>query len=182
MEVVNKLAVENLIFIDESGTNLSFCRGYARAIGGDRVKYACPYPRGNKYTMIGAVSVSAVEAALYGEWATNGEIFLEFVKRLLVPQLSPGKVVIVDNVNFHKVVGVKEAIEEAGARLFFLPPYSPDLSPIELMWSKIKSILKKISPRTKFQFKRAIRTAFAEVAEQDLSSWFKHCGYNISTN
>lgn len=183
MGVVSKLAVEDLIFIDESGANLSFCRGYARAIGGDRVKYACPYPRGNKYTMIGAISVSAVEAALYGEWATNGEIFLDFVRKLLVPQLSYGKVVIVDNVNFHKVAGVKEAIEETGARLFFLPPYSPDLSPIELMWSKIKSILKKISPRTRVQFKKAVSMAFVGVSGKDLASWFKHCGYNnISTN
>jgi Transposase and inactivated derivatives len=172
-----------LIFIDESGANLSFCRGYARAIGGDRVKYACPYPRGNKYTMIGAISVVAVEAALYGEWSANGEIFLEFVKRQLVPRLSNRKVVIVDNVSFHKVVGVKEAIEATGAHLFYLPPYSPDLSPIELMWSKVKSVLKKISPRTKPQFKKAIREAFAEIAGKDLVSWFKHCGYNnISIN
>lgn len=78
-------------------------------IGGDRVKYACPYPRGNKYTMIGAISVVAVEAALYGEWSANGEIFLEFVKRQLVPRLSNIKVVIEDNVSFHKVAGVKEA-------------------------------------------------------------------------
>ena len=76
-----------MIFIDESGANLSFCRGYARAIGGNRIKYACPYPRGNKFTMIGAISVVAVEAALYGEWSADGEIFLEFVKKQLVPQL-----------------------------------------------------------------------------------------------
>ena len=177
MGMVSKLSVENLIFIDESGANLSFCRSYARAMGGDRVKYACPYPRGNKYTMIGAISVSSVEAALYGEWSADSEIFLEFVKRQLVPELSYGKVVIVDNVSFHKVAEVKEVIETTGAKLFFLPPYSPDLSPIELMWSKIKSILKKISPRTKFQFKKAVHTAFAEVAEKDLASWFSHCGY-----
>ena len=133
--------------------------------------------------MIGAISIAAVEAALYGEWSADGEIFLEFVKRQLVPQLCNGKVVIVDNVSFHKVVGVKEAIEETGAQLFYLPPYSPDLSPIELMWSKIKSVLKKISPRTKTQFKKAIRIAFAEIAGKDLISWFKHCGYNnISIN
>jgi transposase len=133
--------------------------------------------------MIGAISVVAIEAALYGEWSADGEIFLEFVKKRLVPQLSSGKVVIVDNVSFHKIVGVKEAIEEAGAHLFYLPPYSPDLSPIELMWSKIKSILKKISPRTKPQFRRAIREAFVEISKNDLVSWFKHCGYNyISIN
>lgn len=171
-----------MIFIDESGANLSFCREYARAIGGERIKCACPYPRSNKYTMIGAISTSGVEAALYGGWSANGEIFLEFIKTKLVPRLSKGKIVIVDNVSFHKVVGVKEAIEETGASLFFLPPYSPDLSPIENMWSKIKSVLKKLAPRTSSQFKKAIRVAFEAVAEHDLISWFKHCGYNLSTN
>jgi len=174
--------IEDLIFIDESGANLSFCRGYARAIGGARVKCACPYPRGNKYTMISAISTTAIEAALYGEWSADGEIFLEFVKVQLVPYLSNGKIVILDNVRFHKIAGVKETIEETGAKLLFLPPYSPDLSPIELMWSKIKSILKRIAPRTKAQFKKAIRKAFEGVTKKDLVSWFKHCGYNISTN
>jgi transposase len=183
LEAAQKLNIEDLIFIDESGANLSFCRGYARAIGGKRVKYACPYPRGNKYTMISAISVASIKAALYGEWSADGEIFLEFVKKQLVPQLNIGNVVIVDNVSFHKVAGVKEVIEETGAHLFFLPPYSPDLSPIEMMWSKIKSFLRKISPRTKDQFKKAIRMAFEGIVASDLVSWFKHCGYNkISTN
>jgi len=145
-------------------------------------KYACPYIRGSKYTVIGAVSTAGAEAALYGEWSTDGEIFLSFVKKQLVPRLSSSKVVIMDNVSFHKVVGVREAIEETGAILVFLPPYSPDLSPIENMWSKIKSILRKFAPRTKAQFRRVIRIAFKAVAEQDLISWFKHCGYSISTN
>jgi transposase len=171
-----------LIFIDESGANLSFSREYARAFGGERIKCACPYPRGNKYTMIGAISTGGVEAAVYGEWSADGEIFLAFVKEQLVPHLSEGKVVIIDNVSFHKVVGVKEAIEETGASLFFLPPYSPDLSPIELMWSKIKSVLKKFAPRTKAQFKKVIRIAFKSVIKQDMISWFKHCGYSMPTN
>jgi len=174
--------MDDLIFIDESGANLSMCRSYARAIGGERIKYACPYSKGNKHSIIGAVSTSGVEAALYGEWSTDGNIFLNFVKRLLVPRLGRGKIVIMDNVSFHKVVGVKEAIEGAGAMLIYLPPYSPDLSPIENMWSKVKSLLRKFSPRTRSQFKRAIRIAFESVSKKDLVSWFKHCGYNISTN
>lgn len=174
--------MDDLIFIDESGANLSFCRKYARAIGGERIKYACPYSRGDKHSIIGAVSTSGVEAALYGEWSTDGGIFLDFVKRLLVPRLSSGKIVIMDNVSFHKVSGVKEAIEEAGAFLVFLPPYSPDLSPIENMWSKIKSSLRRLSPRTRQQFKKAIRIAFESVSKKDLVSWFKHCGYKMPTN
>jgi transposase len=132
--------------------------------------------------MIGAISTAGVEAAVYGEWSADGEIFLAFVKEQLVPRLTKGKIVIVDNVSFHKVVGVKEAIEETGAILFFLPPYSPDLSPIENMWSKIKSVLRKFAPRTRSQFKKVIRIAFEAVAEQDLISWFKHCGYYMPSN
>lgn len=91
-------------------------------------------------------------------------------------------VVIMDNVSFHKIIGVKEAIEAAGAQLVFLPPYSPDLSPIENMWSKIKSVIKKFAPRTKQQFRKVIRNAFNAVEQQDLISWFRHCGYILSTN
>jgi len=123
-----------------------------------------------------------VEAALYGEWSTNGEIFLEFVKNQLVPRLGNGKIVIMDNVSFHKIIGVKEAIEATGAQLFFLPPYSPDLSPIENMWSKIKAVLRKFAPRSRLQFKKAIRIAFESVSKKDLVGWFKHCGYNASIN
>ena len=151
-------------------------------MGGIRIKYSCPYSRGNKHSIISAVSSSGVEAALYGEWSTDGSIFLDFIKRQLVPRLNKGKIVIMDNVGFHKVVGVREAIEESGARLLFLPPYSPDLSPIENMWSKIKSSLKKLAPRTRSQFRKAIRIAFEGISRKDLVAWFKHCGYNISVN
>jgi transposase len=104
------------------------------------------------------------------------------VNKQLVPRLNKGKVVIMDNVSFHKVIGVKEAIEATGAQLIFLPPYSPDLSPIENMWSKIKAVLRKYAPRTKSQFRKVIRNAFIAIEQQDLISWFRHCGYILSTN
>lgn len=151
-------------------------------MGGERIKYPCPYRKGNKYSVIVAVSVTGVEAAVYGEWATDGEIFLEFVNKQLVPRLDKDKVVIMDNVSFHKVIGVKEAIEATGAQLVFLPPYSPDLSPIENMWSKIKYVIKKFAPRTRSQFRKVIRNAFRAVEQQDLISWFRHCGYTLSIN
>jgi len=169
-----------LIFLDESGANLSFCRDYARILGGERIKMPKPHARGNYYSLIGAIGLDAVKAALYGKWATNGVTFLTFIRECLVPTLETGDIVLMDNVSFHKSVGVKEAIESVGATLVLLPPYSPDFSPIENMWSKIKSILRKLAPRTEKQFKKAVSVAFSSITKKDLAGWFKHCGYSVT--
>jgi transposase len=136
-----------------------------------------PYVRGCSLTMIGAISIGQVEAAMYGEWSANGEIFLNFLERLLCPNLHSGHAVIMDNVKFHQVKGVKELIESKGARLIYLPPYSPELNPIEEMWSKIKTILRKISARTIRAFGKSIKVAFESVCGNDLDGWFRHSGY-----
>ena len=166
-----------LIFLDESGAHLGFARDYARIIGGKRIKSAVPYARGHAYSMISAIGLDEVRASLYGEWAVNGEIFTVFIVSCLVPMLKKGDIVIMDNVSFHKVKGALAAIEAAGAKVKFLPPYSPDFSPIENMWSKIKAILRKLSPRTDKEFKKSISEAFKAVMESDLQGWFQHCGY-----
>ena len=166
-----------LIFLDESGANLSLCREYARIRGGDRIKMPRPHARGNYYSLISAIGLDEIKAAIYGKWATNGMIFLIFILDNLVPSLSPGDIVIMDNVNFHKSVEVEKAIVSAGATLKFLPPYSPDFSPIENMWSKIKNILRKLAPRTEKQFRKAVTIAFQSVSKSDLKGWFQHCGY-----
>ena len=131
--------------------------------------------------MIGAISSLYVHAALYGEWAANGEIFTVFIEKELVPTLESKHIVIMDNVSFHKVKAIVPLIEATGATVIYLPPYSPDFNPIEQMWSKIKSVLKKLKPRTKVEFKRAIKLAFESVKTSDLLGWFTHCGYYSST-
>ena len=171
----------HLIFLDESGANLSLCRDYARILGGQRIKLPKPHARGNYFSIIGAIGLSEIKAALYGQWATNGEIFLAFIRDYLVPNLRSGDIVLMDNVNFHKSEAIQACIESVGATLWFLPPYSPDFSPIENMWSKIKSILRKLAPRTKRQFKKALATAFESITQSDLVGWFKHCGYKVTT-
>jgi transposase len=178
-EEVLPLNPNDLIFIDESGANLSMSSQYGRAEGGTRVKMPVPFDRGNTFSMIGAISTQKVEAAVYGEWATDSTIFLGFIETLLVPQLRPSHIVIMDNVKFHLQKAVKEAIEATGANVLFLPAYSPDLSPIEPMWSKIKSILRKLAPRTVKEFKKAVRFAFKQINKNDLINWYKHCGYFI---
>jgi transposase len=150
---------------------------YGRGYGGERVIESVPFNRGNRLTMIGAISFEKVEAAQYGEWAANGEIFLNFITRCLCPVLRSRHVVVMDNVAFHQVRGIKEAIESTGARLVYLPPYSPDLNPIEQMWGKIKNCLRKESARTLNKFAAAIKIAFTSIRSIDLTNWYKHCGY-----
>jgi transposase len=137
----------------------------------------CPYFRGSHYSIISAISITEVTAAFYTEGSVNGEIFLHFLENYLAPQLKAEQIIILDNVSFHKVKGVKEMIEGAGAHIIYLPPYSPDLSPIEHMWSKIKSTLRKVAARCEEKFKVAMQTAFLDVQESDLKGWFSNCGY-----
>ncbi len=167
-----------LIFIDESGANLRMESAYARTEGGQRIKMPVPCDRGPQISMIGAISTKKIEAALYGEWATNGEIFLTFIEKELSPKLKKKHIVIMDNVKFHLQAAVASAIEATGAKVIFLPPYSPDFSPIENMWSKIKNTLRKLAPRTLKEFQKSIQIAFKQVSENDLVGWFKHCGYS----
>src|SRR5689334_12880670 len=150
---------KNLIFIDESGANLRMSSPYARAEGGERIKMPIPFEHGPQFSMIGAISVNKVEAALYGEWATNGDIFHAFIKNNLLSQLKPKHTVIMDNVKFHLQARIRETIESTGAKVIFLPPYSPDLNPIENMWSKVKNTLRRLAPRTTRSFKKSIKVA-----------------------
>lgn len=155
-------------------------RTYGRSQKGERLVYGCPYPRGNKYSIIGAVSISEITAALYTESSVDGEIFLNFIENYLAPKLKTEQLVILDNVSFHKVKGVKEIIESVGAKVIYLPPYSPDLSPIEHMWSKIKAYLRKSAARCHDTFKAAMKTAFTAVQPSDLKGWYSNCGYKGS--
>lgn len=150
---------------------------YGRGYMGERIMQAVPFNRGNKLTMISAISFEKVEAALYGEWAADGRIFLTFIEKCLCPVLRKDHVVVMDNVAFHKVSGIKEAIESVGAKLIYLPPYSPDLSPIEPMWGKIKNCLRKEAAHTLKKFALAISRAFSSIESTDLANWYQHCGY-----
>lgn len=150
---------------------------YGRAYGKNRALMMAPYQHGNQMTMIGAISIKKIEAAMYGQWAANGEIFLTFIEKCLCPVLRPEHVVVMDNVGFHKTQGVEELIKSAGAKLIYLPPYSSELNPIEEMWSKIKGILRKLSARTIETFQKSIKVAYESVNQSDLMGWFRHAGY-----
>jgi len=178
---MGKQDAERFIFIDESGVHLGMHRAYGRIEGGQRIKWAVPYPRKKRYSVISAIGLDEIKTSLYGDWSTDGAIFLTFIRDCLCPKLVRGDTVLMDNVAFHKSKQVRTLIEKTGAHLLFLPPYSPDFSPIEMMWSKIKSVLKKQMPRTEREFRKSIKKAFLEVTQNDLFAWFKHCGYKVST-
>lgn len=168
-----------LIFLDESGANLSLCREYARSFDGERIKHGCPHPRGNKFNILSAIDLSGVKASMYGKWSVDGDIFLTFIEKQLCPKLKQGDIVVLDNINFHYMEKVKIAIESKDAKLIYLPAYSPDFSPIENMWSKVKAILRKYAPRIERQFNKAIKIAFKSISNSDIAGWFKHCGYRV---
>lgn len=167
----------NIIVLDESGSNLSQTSDYARAEGGQRAKAPKPHCPGEKYSIIGAISINTIISMMYIDCAINGEIFLSFIEKTLVPKLRRGQYVVMDNINFHKQEMVRVAIEKVGAKVVFLPPYSPDLSPIEKMWSKIKDILKRNKPRTKAGFHNALFDAINAISGEDLEAWYEDCGY-----
>jgi len=157
------LPAKDLIFIDESGAHLQMTPRYGRAYGQSRAVASAPYQHGNHITMISAISLDGIEAALYGEWAADGDVFSTFIEKCLCPKLQPRHHVIMDNVSFHKSEKVTALIQAHGAKVIFLPPYSPELNPIEEMWSKIKILLRKHSARNIHAFKKAIKIAYKSI-------------------
>jgi transposase len=153
---------------------------YARAEGGKRAKMPKPFNVGEKFSIIGAIAINGIVAMMYITSAVNTLIFKTFISQFLAPKLNRGQFVIFDNVNFHKSQEIIDIIEKTGAKVVFLPPYSPDLSPIEKMWSKIKEILKRKKPRSKSEFHEALLVAITSVNDEDFEEWYDACGYSLS--
>jgi len=166
-------------FIDEAGSNLAMTRLYGRAQRGERVFDSVPQNYGENITMLACLAASGVSAPMTVEGAVDGAVFLEYVKQVLAPTLSPGDVVVMDNLGAHKVKGVREAVEAKGAQLIYLPPYSPDLNPIEKCWSKIKTYLRAAKARTRQALEQALKEALLLVTEEDARGWFASCGYPV---
>ena len=130
--------------------------------------------------MISAIRSDGVAAAMVTEGATDALVFRGFVEHFLVPVLQPGQIVVMDNLSSHKVKGIREAIEAVGAELWYLPPYSPDLNPIEPMWSKVKAVLRSLARRTTTTLYRAIGQALTCVEATECLNYFRHCGYTAT--
>jgi len=167
----------SLVFVDESGANLQMTRRYGRCPSDQRLIGHIPQGHYRTATLIAGIRCSGPSAPWVFEGAMDGEMFLAWVRAGLVPTLRKGETVIVDNLATHKVCGVREAIEAAGVRLEYLPPYSPDFNPIEKLWSKVKHILRSADPRTWPQLLKATKAAFEAVSSQDCRGFFLSAGY-----
>lgn len=171
--------VQDLVVIDESYATTQFTRLRGRALRGRRV--VCPVPHGHwkLLTVIAAMTLQGVQAAMTIDAATDGDVFEAFVTRVLVPTLRPGQVVVMDNLASHKLDRVVAAITGAGCRVEFLPPYSPDFSPIEPMWSKVKGHLRSTAARTVPALEQAVADALNTITPFDCRGYFEHCGYPL---
>lgn len=152
-------------------------RQYARAAPGERVFDELPSDHKGNLSTIGAIGLTGLRAGLSVPGAIDGETMVFFVEEILAPTLKRGEVVFFDNCPIHKADEITEAIEARGALALFLPTYSPDFNPIENCWSKVKSILRSLKPRTVEELLDALVEAFSSITKQDILGWFRHCGY-----
>ena len=172
-----ELPVDKLVFLDESGVNIDMVRRYGRAKNKNRVNDYAPVNTPKKTTLVSSLRLDGTQAYEFFQGSLNGKNFLSYVKNTLIPTLKKGDIVVMDNLSCHKVKGVKEAIEEAGASVLYLPPYSPDFNPIEMMWSKIKALLRNWKTDTPELLHSVIPDAFSSVSVSDISGWFTASGY-----
>jgi len=173
------IAPDRLVFVDESGATTAMTRLRGRAPRGQRVPGTAPHGHWQVTTMIGAIRRSGVTAAMTIDSPTDSDVFRAYVEHVLVPSLRCGDVVVMDNLSAHKAAGVAERIDESGAELLYLPPYSPDFNPIEPCWSKVKEFLRAAQARTQNLLEHVIGKALETVTADDARGWFRHCGYVV---
>lgn len=181
-QLMGSIRAKDLIFIDESGINLALIRLFARSPKGQRARGKRPQKRGKNVSLIGAIGLNGLitQVSLLG--ATDSLTFEAFIAQRLVPKLWAGACVLMDNCSIHKGEEIETWITQAGAKLIYLPPYSPDFSPIENCWSKIKSLLRSIGARNYPDLAKAIEEAFDKVSLDDIRGWFTHCCYCTSAD
>ena len=170
--------IHSLVFLDETSINAGMTRLYGRAPKGERVNDYVPDMRFKRTSVLSSVRLDGTMATIYFEGTLNGELFKEYIRSILVPTLKIGDIVVMDNLSSHKVKGVVEPIIQAGATIKYLPPYSPDFNPIELLWSKFKSYLKKVKTRSFESLENQVLPALNSISTQDIYNWFRHDGYS----
>ena len=179
---MKKIVQSRLRFLDEAGATTILTRLYARALGGNRTTEAVPRNYGQSTSMIATLGVAGVEAPMLIEGSVDTLVFNAYCEQVLQPTLKPGDVIVLDNLGAHRASRIEEIAASCGARVLWLPPYSPDFSPIELMWSKVKAYLKKVKARTQSALEKAIAEALKTITISDCLNWFRHCGYEVTRN
>ena len=167
------------MFLEESGAKTNMTRLWGRAPRGERAHDSAPHGHWCVRTMISSIHPDGSTACMTVDGATDTAVFEAYVREMLVPSLRPGDIVVMDNLRPHKSPSVTALIESAGTPAEYLPPYSPDLNPIEKMWSKIKSSLRSAGARTSATLDAAISAAFSTVTAADAVEWFKSCDYSV---
>lgn len=171
--------IGDVVVLDESYATTKFTRLRGRSRRGTRLRAAIPHGHWKLATILAAMSTRGVVAAASIDAPTDGPIFLSFIRESLLPNLRPGQVIVMDNLAAHHAAAVRSLIESAGCRLVYLPPYSPDLSPIEPMWSQLKAELRRLNPRTMTTLNDAIDQALQTITAADCWNYFKHCNYTL---
>lgn len=177
-QVVGGIAASRLVFVDETGTHVAMTRETAWSLCGTRAVGVVPRQRGTTLTVVGAIALDGVRAMMAYEGGTNREAFLQFVRESLVPSLRPGDVVVWDNLGAHRAAGVRDAVHAAGASVVWLPPYHPELNPIELAWTKLKRLLRKAEARTYQELAVVLKQATTLITPNDTEGWLRHCGHH----
>ena len=181
-EAIGPVPVEKLVFLDECGFALNLHRLYGWLMGGGRLEEDVPFQKGRLRSVVGAFSLprDGNPTGLWALWqrvgSWNGRLFTLFVQEAVLPFVPRGSVLVLDNASIHKGALVHEAVEVAGCSLLFLPPYSPDLNPIELLWSWLKQIVRALAPRDDPQRQKLIRDAVQLLPPKHAPNWFQHCG------
>jgi transposase len=171
------LDVGKLVFIDETGTNTKMVRTRGRCCRSRRLIGKAPWGHWNTTTFVAGLRRNKISAPFVLEGAMNGQSFLTYLETILVPSLSAGDIVVMDNLPAHRVAGVRKLIEAAKATLIYLPPYSPDLNPIEMAFAKLKALLRKAAARTRDALWDSIDAALTAFTPPECANYFRHAGY-----
>lgn len=166
-----------LVIVDETGSNIGLTPLYAWAPRGQRALGSVPLNYGKNTTLLASLSLSGMGAAMILEGATDALAFETYIEQVLAPSLQPGQIVVMDNLSAHTGPRVRQAIQARGCQLLFLPSYSPDLSPIEEAFSKLKAFLRRIGARTHQDLYEALSQALDAITPLDALGWYSHCGY-----
>jgi transposase len=179
-ELTRDLDPHRLVFLDESGAKTNMTRLYGRVLGGGRLVDATPHGHWCTTTMISSLRLDGSTATMVIAGPTDTDVFAAYVERVLVPKLHAGDIVVMDRLGPHKTPAIVRRLESTGARAWLLPPYSPDLNPIEKMWSKVKAFIRAAKPRDATKLLTTIATALKAVAAEDAQGWFSSCGYRYN--
>lgn len=177
LEAIKTIPPDKLVFLDEAGFNLAMTRLYARSHSAERCFSIRPANRGGNISLVGSIRLSGLVAMYPYDGAIDGYRFLDYLANQLLKSLNPGDVLVMDNFRVHHIEPVREMLLKAEIRLLFLPPYSPELNPIEEAWSKVKAIFRGFEAKTISSFVDALKETYDAITVENIKGWFQHAGY-----